>query len=517
MSISHCDQIAATVAQQELGTTSAAEQLIDYARRMAEMVQQAAESGATLDCVERQLWSDVLKIGYLALGMFLKAQGNGDQGPVVKAEAGLDLLRSEQPQKRTLRTVFGEFEFSQFVYTRSTNRKHDLRPIDARLGLSDRRFSYLLEEFSLMFSVESAFGLAARNMGKVFGGKFSVDTLESVSNSAGQQAESFLASLPTPPAEQERKILVATADGKGVPLVRPDAEKVKAFETSKTHPGNRRMATLSAVYSIDPYVRTAEQIVAALFRDKREEPTEPRPVPSFKHVAAHFARTFVLDDESFTSTGPIEAGAWLGQEVDRRRQAHQRLLLLMDGDHRMWDTVKEFLPPDVIEILDILHVSKYVWDAAKVFTKSPQEREKFARQRLTTILRGGVQKVVRGFRLMATARGLKGEGLKTVTKACAYFSKHASRMRYDEYLANGYPIATGVIEGACRHLVKDRMERSGMRWKLTGAQAMLNIRAVSQSSYWKQFHEARISHERESLHPYRKLIDYAKPSEFLAC
>ena len=76
---------------------------------------------------------------------------------------------------------------------------------------------------------------------------------------------------------------------------------------------------------------------------------------------------------------------------------------------------------------------------------------------------------------------------------CGYFDAHLNRMKYDEYLAAGYPIATGVIEGACRHLVKDRMERSGMQWTLTGAQAMLNLRALRQSSYWDEFQQRQPS------------------------
>lgn len=72
---------------------------------------------------------------------------------------------------------------------------------------------------------------------------------------------------------------------------------------------------------------------------------------------------------------------------------------------------------------------------------------------------------------------------------CGYFESHRKRMKYDEYLAEGDPIATGVIEGACRHLVKDRLERSGMRWTQAGAQALLNLRALRQSSNWDEFHQ----------------------------
>ena len=166
-------------------------------------------------------------------------------------------------------------------------------------------------------------------------------------------------------------------------------------------------------------------------------------------------------------------------------------------------------PADIIDILDILHVSSYVWKAAKVFYPHWEQREAFARDRLLRILQGDVRGVIGGLRQMATKGGLKGDRLKQITTVCGYFQKHAHRMRYDEYLAAGYPIASGVIEGACRHLVKDRMERSGMRWRLVGAQAMLHVRAVYQSSYWDDFHQDRIAREQCKLHPHRALLsDY---------
>ena len=91
-------------------------------------------------------------------------------------------------------------------------------------------------------------------------------------------------------------------------------------------------------------------------------------------------------------------------------------------------------------------------------------------------------------------------------QACGYLYKNRQRMRYDEYLAQGYPIASGVIEGACRHLVKDRMERAGMHWTLEGAQAMLDVRSVHISGQWTAFQNYRIEQATERLYPYRQLV-----------
>ena len=112
---------------------------------------------------------------------------------------------------------------------------------------------------------------------------------------------------------------------------------------------------------------------------------------------------------------------------------------------------------------------------------------------------------------MATVHELKGKAATEVQTVCGYFTNNASRMKYHEYLAAGYPIATGVIEGACRHLVKDRMERSGMRWSVEGAQPMLHIRAIHQSPDRDDFYKVRIKTELKSLYPHKSLIKNYNP------
>jgi len=129
----------------------------------------------------------------------------------------------------------------------------------------------------------------------------------------------------------------------------------------------------------------------------------------------------------------------------------------------------------------------------------------FTRKRLQAILSGRI-----------SSKGLRGEKLTNLNKICSYFEKHKSRMQYDEYLKAGCPIASGVSDGACRHIVKDRMERSGMRWTLEGARSMLNVRAVFQSAYWEAFCKKRISNQSILTHPNRHLINDYQPLS-LAC
>ncbi len=125
---------------------------------------------------------------------------------------------------------------------------------------------------------------------------------------------------------------------------------------------------------------------------------------------------------------------------------------------------------------------------------------------LVRILRGEVSAVIRGMRQMASKRELRGQALKDVRTTCNYLENNAARMRYDVYLQAGYPIASGVIEGACRHVIKDRMEHGGMRWTLEGAQAMLDVRCVCASSEWERFGDWRQAEQAKRVHPFRAAV-----------
>jgi hypothetical protein len=483
---------------------SCAQQLVDSAKR-------AAHQGNSFDSLERDVWGRVRRMGYAALELFIRLQGEGDLRSTRQTAEGQTLLRSEQPAACTIRSIFGRHAFQQYTYSPGKNKTIELRPIDARMALPQMRWSYLLQEYSQLFCVDQAFGLAAENLGTVFGGSFSVDTLESVNGHMGRDAERFLGDLPTPAAKEEGEVLVLSCDGKGVPLVREDAAKVPAFETANKRAGNRRMASVASVYSVDRFERTPADIVAALFRDDGPDEDLPkRPRPKFKHTTAHFAKQYEDGDQVLAVSATHEAFGWAAGEIERRHQSGQPLVLLMDGQHSLWDTAAlHSFAETLVGILDIVHVSSYVWSAAKLLETERAKQLTFTRHRLTRILEGDVAGVVRGLRAMLTRRKLRGEPRKQLQVICNYLASNAARMRYDEYLSAGYPIASGVIEGACRHLVKDRMERSGMRWSLEGARSMLNVRAAFQSSYWDQLQRNRIQSEQAAIHPHRALLgDY---------
>lgn len=469
------------------------------------LADEAMQQGMTMKEFERGLLGGLLCTGKRVVDHFLTAQGTGDLGETAihphdqadnaSAEPRV-IYRSSEMADRILRTIFGEHEFEAYVYREGTDQRSPIvrRPVDEQVGISPDRYSPLLQEYGMLFCCEQAFHGAVDAFNRVFRHRLSVDTLEKISQKMGAAADAYMLERAAPPRSDEGRILVVTADGKGIPLVKSEAQKLRAFEERSLRPGNRCMATVCSVYSVDPYHRTAEDIVAALFRDEtlNSEAEPGRPVPQHKRLMAKLPG--VVDDlGDELIRGAILALSWAAREVHERRGPNQVLVRLMDGQHSLWSDAEACLgdcsPEHVVDILDIVHVSGYIGRVAKVLCQGQVEQETFIRDRLLRILNGEVHSVIRGLRRMATLQKLSKEKRADVDTACGYFTAHAHRMMYHEYLAAGLPIATGVIEGACRHLVKDRLERTGMRWSASGAQAMLNLRSLKASNGWDDFQE----------------------------
>jgi hypothetical protein len=299
---------------------------------------------------------------------------------------------------------------------------------------------------------------------------------------------------------------VSSADGKGVVMRRElDEPAPKAHRTKGDKASRKEMAIVGAVYTVDRFVRTPEQMVAALFGDDREEPKVQRPRPCGKQVVANLTHT----QADGTVRGLEETYTWMQEEMWRRNRGFvKEMVHICDGQEALWDARQEHLPLcNMTDVLDILHVTPRLWQAAHVFhAEKSDAAEQFVRLRLLKVLQGKVDLVIRGLREMGTKRGIKGAQKKTLDKVCNYLENNRARMQYDEYLAKGYPIASGVIEGACRHLVKDRMERAGMHWRRQGAQAMLDVRSIYVNEDWEAYQNYRITRETQRMYPYRDLV-----------
>ena len=491
----------------EMAAFDNVKELTGMADDLATFVRQAAVEGTAAHEVEKGVWERVLAMGRQATGHFLQMQGDGDVGETLEMPDGKELRRLPEPHQRTYHSIFGPFVISRFVYGTREGQRIDFVPLDARLELPESEYSYVLQDWAGGLSVEHAFARTAETLETILRLSMPVDSLERMSRKMAESVEGFRTSLPKPPAEEEGEILVVTADGKGIPMRRPADQRPVGARRKKGEKANKKqMATIGCVYTVDPKHRTPEDVVEALFRERPARRPDESPEPVAQHKRIWSSLTY---DEGDTHVdAETEVFTWMVQEADARRREGQPTVCLMDGQRSLWTSCARHLPrEDVVEILDLLHVTGYLWDAAYLFhSEGSNDASDFVRNRVLRILRGEVGYVIGGLRQMATKRGLSAAKQKTLTRICNYFDHNRHRMHYNEYLAAGFPIASGVIEGACRHLVKDRMERAGMRWTIDGAQAMLDLRSTHINDQWSPLQAHRIRQETERLYPQRQIL-----------
>lgn len=470
-----------------------------------QFIKMAVDDNQAAHKVEQELWRRVLKLGRESMQIFFDLHGDGDEGEQVTLADGRQVKRLEQRHQRAYLSVFGEFELSRVVYGTREGQKIESVPLDSRLQLPRSKFSYLLQDWNQSTTLEMPFKQVSTTMEKILCLRQSVHSLERNGQHLARDVQAFWEAQPIPPCEEEGALLVCTADGKGVPM-RQAVENIGVEEMKPDkgmRAGSKKMALIGSVYTVEPYLRTPQEVFNALFRrsDTASKLESARPKPCFKHV-----RGALMRDAADTTAPQVEMiFGWMAQQaIDRGMAAQRPLILLMDGQESLWNAGLEYLSDqhfEVTEILDLLHAVSYVWRAAHLFHSSGSAAAfKLVKKQIQRILAGEVEKVIRSLRTMATRRGLSSTNREELAKICGYFRNNAERMAYDEYLALGYPIASGVIEGACRTVVNDRMERSGMRWVFAGAHAMLGLRSLSLSRLWDDFFNFHIDREFQRLY-----------------
>lgn len=470
--------------------------------RICEFMQQASEQGARIDQVERGLFPKAMEMCLQMLGAFVAAYGDGDQGTELERD-DRTLRRLDEPHDKRYLSIFGELVISRWVYGTREGQAIEWVPLDAALGLPAGENSYVLEDWLERLCVKEAFGESVADLRAWLGTTVSVRTAEGINRNLATYSEGYRLNQGMPSPQEDEEILVVTADGKGVPMRRPleqrlreEAESEESHKESSSSPNvsKKQMAYVGAVYSIAPFVRAAEDVIDEVCRRKRS-PERPRPVQ--KHLWAQMTR--IRQGVAWPAT-PLLFIAMAVECCLRDPNRQKSIVCLMDGERQLWDLQQDWFGR-AVGILDLFHVLKRLWEVAHCLhdEESTAARE-FVTHHLRMLLEGKVGYVIRNFRSLINRHGLKGSTKKTVTSAIRYYENNRHHMRYDEYLAAGYPIASGVIEGACHHFVKDRMEGAGMRWELEGAQAMLSLRAIYLNGQWDDFITYRILTEQKSLY-----------------
>ncbi len=481
---------------------------------LASMTSEEAQ-GVSADTMERRLLGQLLALGRALFALFLATRA-----AATAAEADRDPAGVERPyhseRTRPYLSIFGRVEVGRpYFYRKGVGGR---APVDALLSLPPTVCSDLVRETAEELGVGEAYHKGLGVLRRLLGLALSTRTLREQVVEDAPAVEAFYAVQAPPPPEEEAAILVLQADGKGVPLVRPPAS---AAGTAPPAPlrlgkgqkrGGKKEATLTAIYTIAPAVRTPEAVAESLFRDPTvaapvgdaERAVREREGPRHKRLWA----TLAGKDAALT-----EAAA----RAVRRDGAHiAHRVALTDGSQALQERVRRDFPAYTL-VLDLIHATEYLWKAANALLgETAPRRTAWVKARALQLLRSQSAAVVADLRLLAETPGRARRARVALTKVAAYLERNAPYMDYATYLARGWPIATGVIEGACRHLVKDRCELSGMRWTLAGAEALLHLRCIHENGDWDAYHAFRRRQRHHRLYAVPYPDDAATPLDLHA-
>lgn len=466
-------------------------------QRLLQFVDGAGKDGLRIDLLEREAIAQMRAIGFELLDGHLASCGDGNAGTTIESNGTL-LRRLKGKRPRRYVSSFGVHRWKRYVYARREGQRIKRALVDEQLGLPALDFSYVVQDWLQRLCIKESFAEACKSLATLLGVRVSVRSAEHMNRHMAAYAEGFRLSQPPPKLDEEAELLVYANDCKGVPMRRPLEERVRAnHRRGKGEKANqKRMACVGAAYSVDRFVRTPNDILEEVFR---KSCAANRPAPQNKRLWAEM--TQVRQGESFRGKTRV----FIQQALDllaRDPEKQKTVICLTDGEKALRQEQHAWLPR-AVGVLDIWHVMERLWAVAYCFhpEQSPAA-EQFVEDRLRALLEGKVGYVLGYFRrlLRRHRKSLSDAKCEVLQSAITYFANNRVYMKYDEYLLAGFPIGSGVAEGACRHVVKDRMELTGMRWVFEGAQSMLHLRAIYLNDDWEDFIEYYIETEQAALY-----------------
>ncbi|WP_406378556.1 ISKra4 family transposase [Streptomyces sp. NBC_01618] len=435
--------------------------------------------------VTRQLFQDHLD---------LRAVRERRAGQVVD-ETGVERTRIERGRRRILATVFGKVTATRIAY-RATGSA-DLHLADAALNMPAGMHSHGLARLAATESARGSFAEAVDRVNALTGAGIGHRQVQELAVAAAAGIDAFYQALVPEPCT-DATLLVLSTDGKGV-VIRPEALREATAKAAATKSGNKmatrlaprekhgrkRMATLGTVYDAEPAVRGVDDIIT----DPADPAKERRPGPK--------ARSKWLCGSVNDTAEQVIAAVF--DQAEARDPGHRRTwVVLVDGARHQLDLIRAEAARRNVTVhivIDIIHVLEYLWGAAHcLHPAGDRAAEAWVAGQARTILAGGSEQAAASISAAADAAGLRPGSRKGIDNAVGYLKNKAAYLRYDTALTEGFPIATGIIEGACRHLVKDRLDITGARWGLSGAEAVLKLRALRSNgdfdTYWA-WHETQ--------------------------
>ncbi len=476
--------------------TSNSDQMIQHIqdKMLQTIAQLTGQAALTLDAydAEKATLQAMLSLGQQCLTLFYETRAKQTIAPSVTTPDGRELPYHSQ-KKRTQMTLFGSVTINRPYFYASGSGGYF--PLDAAINMPTHSYSDAVQEIFSELAVEQDYRSGSQFLARWFNLSLSSRSVQEFIITNADDATPFYEQLPPPPPEQEATILVAQADGKGVPLILT-TDAAQAVRPKRGQARSRKKeAIVTALYTQSPRPRTVEEVINSLFKHTAPspKPSQRKEPPRHKVVQASLAGKEVTMQR-------------LQAAVEQRDHPHiTHRIALCDGAPSLQKQFLNKLPTFTL-ILDFIHAYEYLWKAANIlYDEADPLRIEWVEAQTKTMLAGAVSQLIAHLRTPAldvsAAHQAKLEGIAN------YFERNLPYMNYDVCLRQGLPIASGIIEGACRHIVKDRMELSGMRWSQHGAEQLLRLRCVHQNGHWDTFWEYHRALRRQLTSATRSIRD----------
>ena len=433
--------------------------------------------------VECHLFQQLLLLGKQLLILFFCIRSkNLPKAPLSRKGVA---MRNITKKSRSYYSVFGKISFKRHYFNADGE---GCFPLDAELQLPKRCYSDLLREWLDFATSGESYHEGCQLLSRMLGFNISIQSKERLMVDDSVDIEDFYEQHQSK-GVVEGSILIVQADGKGIPMVSEEIAKQKVRLNKGEKLTRKKEAMVTSLYTIEPYERTPEKVVEALMRLKGiDKLSKKRPSPINKELRG-------------TLKGKEAAISKLAERAALRDSDNiQGRVALTDGCEALQKQMQEHFPEYVL-ILDVIHATEYLWEAANALLgEKNAKRNDWVTNHLRTMLEGDSEALISQLQDDGKKSGLKEEKIKVFKKVIGYYSRNRGYMNYGSYLASGYPIGTGVVEGACGHLVKTRLDGARMRWTVDGAEAVMGLRGIRLSEHWEEYWQFHRQSEASRLY-----------------
>jgi len=483
-------------------------------KKLFEFVQQKAD---VLDSykMEKSILIMSMNICLAAMKLYFAARGTGDVGKTLQLDNRTVLKRDSQLRGKTLYTIFGKLLIPRTYYHAKGHK--GVASLDTETNLPKRRYSYFTQELMNKCDIRDSFGESKITLSDIFGLEISQSCYETVNRESSESRSAFYETKDIPDPTSEGEISVIGFDGKGVPVIKSEAAKLKARLGKGEKRQKTKEATVGVSYSVDRNIRTPEKVAENLIFPEKAKKRKQELIEKGKITPPIVKAKNILRDASLERTR-VDVMNEIITDAKKRNPLNERpWVVVMDGALCLWKAVAVCLGEiKWTGILDIIHVVEYLWKVGNsLYGEKTPESEKWVYKHLLSLLHGKVGYVIGGLKqtLKKREEKLKDSQIKALKVTIRYFENHRQWMKYNQYLEKGYPIGSGIVESTCGLTVKKRMEGTGRRWSIKGAEAMLRLRAVYTSNDWLDYWNEHMRQEFISLYG-RTLNTFQYPDDY---